>query len=164
MKKYIALKKMYFDKSYAVGEEIPKDVIAPNMVSKLVRCGVIAAVEGQNNSQNEPDFVKENVTKKEEMKPKENTDQNGTNKEEKDSLENGGQNNGSEENDVVKDKQQNNMEKKTENAILQSFTEKELLQKKKEELEQITKQLEIETKESMTKAELTTLILEKGKG
>ena len=164
MKKYIALKKMYFDKSYAVGEEIPKDVIALNMVSKLVRCGVIAAVEEQDNSQNEPDVVKENVIEKEEIKPKENIEQNGTNKEEKDSLENGEQNNGSEENDVVKNKQQNNMQKKTENAILQSFTEKELLQKKKEELEQITKQLEIETKESMTKAELTILILEKGKG
>lgn len=97
MKKYIALRKAYFDKCYAINEEIPKDVIAQNMVSKLVRCGVIAVVETEQNSQNEND------------------------------------------------------------------SEKELLQKKKEELLQMAEKMGLETAETMTKAELTALILQKGK-
>ena len=52
MKKYIALKKAHFGRSYEIGEEIPQGVIAPKIVSKLVRCGVIAVVEMEQNSQN----------------------------------------------------------------------------------------------------------------
>ena len=45
MKKYIALKAVKFDRNYAAGEEIAKNVIAPQMISKLIRCGKIATVE-----------------------------------------------------------------------------------------------------------------------
>lgn len=38
---YFALKPVKFDKDYSIGEEIPEEVIAPNMVEKLIRCGVI---------------------------------------------------------------------------------------------------------------------------
>lgn len=42
---YFALKPVKFDKDYSRGEEIPEEVIAPNMVEKLIRCGVIQKVE-----------------------------------------------------------------------------------------------------------------------
>ena len=45
MKKYIALKAVKFDRNYASGEEIAENIIAPQMISKLIRCGKIATVE-----------------------------------------------------------------------------------------------------------------------
>ena len=45
MKKYIAQKAMRFDKSYQKGEEIPENVIAKDMINKLLRCGVLAVME-----------------------------------------------------------------------------------------------------------------------
>ncbi len=45
MKKYIVQKAMRFDKSYQKGEEIPENVIAKDMINKLLRCGVLAVME-----------------------------------------------------------------------------------------------------------------------
>lgn len=45
MKQYIAQKAMKFDKSYPKGTEIPKNVIAKDMINKLVRCGALAEIE-----------------------------------------------------------------------------------------------------------------------
>lgn len=45
MKKYIAQKAMKFDKSYPKGAEIPQNVIAKDMINKLVRCGALAETE-----------------------------------------------------------------------------------------------------------------------
>lgn len=38
---YIALKPVKFDRHYIVGENIPKEVIEPNMIEKLIKSGVI---------------------------------------------------------------------------------------------------------------------------
>lgn len=38
---YIALKTVKFDKSYVIGEIIQETVIAPEMIEKLVNCGII---------------------------------------------------------------------------------------------------------------------------
>lgn len=51
MKKYIALKAMKFDKSYQKGDRIPENVIAKDMINKLIRCGVLA--EGEEIEQQE---------------------------------------------------------------------------------------------------------------
>ena len=45
MKQYIAQKAMKFDKSYSKGTEIPKNVIAKDMLNKLLRCGALAEIE-----------------------------------------------------------------------------------------------------------------------
>ena len=42
MKKYIALKAMKFDRYYQKGDSIPENVIAKDMINKLIRCGVLA--------------------------------------------------------------------------------------------------------------------------
>lgn len=38
---YIALKPVKFDRHYMVGENVPKEVIEPNMIEKLVKSDVI---------------------------------------------------------------------------------------------------------------------------
>lgn len=38
---YIALKPCKFDKAYKIDEVIPDEVIDPNMVYKLIKCGLI---------------------------------------------------------------------------------------------------------------------------
>lgn len=41
---YIALKPCKFDKDYKIDEVIPDEVIYPNMVDKLIKCGLINKV------------------------------------------------------------------------------------------------------------------------
>ncbi len=51
MRNYIALKAMKFDKYYQKGDSIPENVIAKDMINKLIRCGVL--VEGEEIEQQE---------------------------------------------------------------------------------------------------------------
>ena len=51
MRNYIALKAMKFDKYYQKGDSIPENVIAKDMINKLLRCGVL--VEGEEIEQQE---------------------------------------------------------------------------------------------------------------
>ena len=124
MKRYIALKAMKFDKNYQKGAEIPENVIAKEMINKLLRCGALA-VETTAESDN----------KLEETKP---------NQEESDNK--------------LEESEQNT--EKTEQTPRQQ-TEEQLLQYKKEELEQMAKDKGIEVKQSMTKAEIVALLLQK---
>ena len=124
MKRYIALKAMKFDKNYQKGAEIPENVIAKEMINKLLRCEALA-VETTAESDN----------KLEETKP---------NQEESDNK--------------LEESEQNT--EKTEQTPRQQ-TEEQLLQYKKEELEQMAKDKGIEVKQSMTKAEIVALLLQK---
>ena len=108
MKSYIALKAMKFDKSYQKGDRIPENVIAKDMINKLLRCGVLA--EGAE--------IEENP----EEQQNQETEQQGTEQQE---------------------------------------TEQQLLQYKKEELEQMAKQKNIEIKQGMTKTDIVALLLQK---
>ncbi len=64
MKKYIALKAVKFDKKYQKGEEVPENVIAPKMITKLERCGCIAVreVEVEQNQEQLPQQEQEEQT------------------------------------------------------------------------------------------------------
>ena len=100
MKKYIALKAMKFDRYYQKGDSIPENVIAKDMINKLIRCGVLA--------------------------------------------------------------ERGEIEQNPEEQILeQSEAEQQLLQYKKEELEQMAEQKGIEVKQGMTKADIVALLLQK---
>ena len=111
MKKYIALKAMKFDRYYQKGDSIPENVIAKDMINKLIRCGVLA--EGGEIEQNpEEQFL---VQSEAEQQQNQNTTQ----------------------------------------------TEQQLLQYKKEELEQMAEQKGIEVKQGMTKADIVALLLQK---
>lgn len=58
--KYKALKKMKFDKEYALGEFINVAEIAPDMVRKLIACNMIAEVgdaEQPKGTENKPDSI-----------------------------------------------------------------------------------------------------------
>lgn len=59
MKRYIALKAMKFDKNYQKGAEIPENVIAKEMINKLVRCKALA-VETTAESDNKLEETKPN--------------------------------------------------------------------------------------------------------
>ena len=115
---------MKFDKNYQKGAEIPENVIAKEMINKLLRCEALA-VETTAESDN----------KLEETKP---------NQEESDNK--------------LEESEQNT--EKTEQTPRQQ-TEEQLLQYKKEELEQMAKDKGIEVKQSMTKAEIVALLLQK---
>jgi len=106
MKKYIAQKAMRFDKSYQKGEEIPENVIAKDMINKLLRCGVLAVMEVAE--------IKETskITEEEQQK-------------------------------------------------ISLQTKEQLLQYKKEELEQMAEQKGIEVKQGMTKTDIVELLLQK---
>ena len=52
MKRYIAQKAMKFDKSYPKGAEIPQNVIAKDMLNKLVRCGALAVEQTTEQDRN----------------------------------------------------------------------------------------------------------------
>lgn len=111
MRNYIALKAMKFDKYYQKGDSIPENVIAKDMINKLIRCGVL--VEGEEIEQQE------------------------TEQQETEQQETGQQESGQHE------------------------TEQQLLQYKKEELEQMAEQKGIEVKQGMTKADIVALLLQK---
>lgn len=113
MRNYIALKAMKFDKSYQKGDRIPENVIAKDMINKLLRCGVLA--EGEE--------IEENP----EEQQNQETEQQGTEQQETEQQE----------------------------------TEQQLLQYKKEELEQMAKQKNIEIKQGMTKTDIVALLLQK---
>ena len=74
MKKYIALKTVKFDKLYAAGEEIAENVIAPQMISKLIRCGKIVTVEVEEQEEitsNQEQSEEQNHQKEQQDKEKE---------------------------------------------------------------------------------------------
>lgn len=118
MKSYIALKAMKFDKSYQKGDRIPENVIAKDMINKLLRCGVLA--EGEEIEENS------------EEQQNQETEQQET-------------------------RQQETEQQETE----QQETEQQLLQYKKEELEQMAKQKNIEIKQGITKTDIVALLLQK---
>ena len=128
MKSYIALKAMKFDKSYQKGDRIPENVIAKDMINKLLRCGVLA--EGAE--------IEENP----EEQQNQETEQQGTEQQEIEQQET---------------EQQGTEQQGTE----QQETEQQLLQYKKEELEQMAKQKNIEIKQGMTKTDIVALLLQK---
>ena len=125
MKKYIAQKAMRFDKSYQKGEEIPENVIAKDMINKLLRCGVLAVTE-----------VADEITEEEQQ---EETSQ------------------------ISEEEQQEETSEITEEQQpeISLQTKEQLLQYKKEELEQMAEQKGIEVKQSMTKADIVELLLQK---
>ena len=108
MKQYIALKAVKFDRKYQKGEKVPENVIAKDMINKLLRCGVLVA--------------------------------------------------GEETEDIL---EENTEEHEQETEQEQHFTEQQLLQYKKEELEQMAQDMGIEVKQNMTKADIVTLLLQK---
>ncbi len=114
MKKYIALKAMKFDKYYQKGDSIPENVIAKDMINKLLRCGVLA--KGGEIEQNPEEQIPE-------------------------------------QSEIEQQKNQNTQDT--------TQTEQELLQYKKEELEQMAEQKGIEVKQGMTKADIIALLLQK---
>ncbi len=126
MRNYIALKAMKFDKYYQKGDSIPENVIAKDMINKLLRCGVL--VEGEEIEQQE------------------------TEQQETEQQETGQQESGQHETE-----QQESGQHETE----QQETEQQLLQYKKEELEQMAEQKGIEVKQGMTKADIVALLLQK---
>ena len=130
MKKYIAQKAMRFDKSYQKGEEIPENVIAKDMINKLLRCGVLAVIEvAEIKETNEitEEQQQEETSKITEEEQQEETSQISEEEQQKISLQ----------------------------------TKEQLLQYKKEELEQMAEQKGIEVKQSMTKADIVELLLQK---
>ncbi len=133
MKSYIALKAMKFDKSYQKGDRIPENVIAKDMINKLLRCGVLA--EGEE--------IEENL----EEQQNQETEQQEIGQQETEQHETGQQETGQQESG--------------QQEIEQQKTEQQLLQYKKEELEQMAKQKNIEIKQGMTKTDIVALLLQK---
>ena len=130
MKKYIAQKAMRFDKSYQKGEEIPENVIAKDMINKLLRCGVLAVMEvAEIKETNEitEEQQQEETSKITEEEQQEETSQISEEEQQKISLQ----------------------------------TKEQLLQYKKEELEQMAEQKGIEVKQGMTKTDIVELLLQK---
>lgn len=128
MKSYIALKAMKFDKSYQKGDRIPENVIAKDMINKLLRCGVLAEGEEieENPEEQQNQETVQQETEQQEIEQQE-TEQQGTEQQETEQQEN----------------------------------EQQLLQYKKEELEQMAKQKNIEIKQGMTKTDIVALLLQK---
>lgn len=124
MKKYIALKAMKFDRYYQKGDSIPENVIAKDMINKLIRCGVLA--EGGEIEQNPEEQILEQSEAEQQ------------------------QNQNTEQSEAEQQENQNTTQ-----------TEQQLLQYKKEELEQMAEQKGIEVKQSMTKADIVELLLQK---
>ena len=133
MKSYIALKAMKFDKSYQKGDRIPENVIAKDMINKLLRCGVLA--EGEE--------IEENL----EEQQNQETEQQEIGQQETEQHETGQQETGQQESG--------------QQEIEHHKTEQQLLQYKKEELEQMAKQKNIEIKQGMTKTDIVALLLQK---
>ena len=121
MKKYIALKAMKFDRYYQKGDSIPENVIAKDMINKLIRCGVLA--EGGEIEQNPEEQILEQSEAEQQ------------------------QNQNTEQSEAEQQENQNTTQ-----------TEQQLLQYKKEELEQMAEQKGIEVKQGMTKADIVALL------
>ena len=130
MKKYIAQKAMRFDKSYQKGEEIPENVIAKDMINKLLRCGVLAVMEVAE--------IKETSKITEEEQQEETSK-------------------------ITEEEQQEETSKMSEEEQqkISLQTKEQLLQYKKEELEQMAEQKGIEVKQGMTKTDIVELLLQK---
>ncbi len=130
MKKYIAQKAMRFDKSYQKEEEIPENVIAKDMINKLLRCGVLAVMEVAE--------IKETSKITEEEQQEETSK-------------------------ITEEEQQEETSKisEEEQQKISLQTKEQLLQYKKEELEQMAEQKGIEVKQGMTKTDIVELLLQK---
>ena len=124
MKKYIALKAMKFDRYYQKGDSIPENVIAKDMINKLIRCGVLAE-RGEIEQNPEEQILEQSEAEQQ-------------------------QNQNTEQSEAEQQENQNTTQ-----------TEQQLLQYKKEELEQMAEQKGIEVKQSMTKADIVELLLQK---
>ncbi len=124
MKKYIALKAMKFDRYYQKGDSIPENVIAKDMINKLIRCGVLAE-RGEIEQNPEEQILEQSEAEQQ-------------------------QNQNTEQSEAEQQENQNTTQ-----------TEQQLLQYKKEELEQMAEQKGIEVKQGMTKADIVALLLQK---
>ena len=124
MKKYIALKAMKFDRYYQKGDSIPENVIAKDMINKLIRCGVLAE-RGEIEQNPEEQILEQSEAEQQ-------------------------QNQNIEQSEAEQQENQNTTQ-----------TEQQLLQYKKEELEQMAEQKGIEVKQGMTKADIVALLLQK---
>ena len=142
MKKYIAQKAMRFDKSYQKGEEIPENVIAKDMINKLLRCGVLAVIEVAEIK--ETNEITEEQQQEETSKITEEEQQEETSQ-------------------ISEEEQQEETSQisEEEQQKISLQTKEQLLQYKKEELEQMAEQKGIEVKQSMTKADIVELLLQK---
>lgn len=137
MKKYIALKTMKFDKSYQKGTEVPENVIAKEMRNKLVRCGALA-VEITAEQEKKPE--EQNIEETEKTPEEQNTEETEKTPEQQEQI--------------------NQISEQQTEQTPQPQTEEQLLQYKKEELEQMAQQKGIEVKQSMTKADIVALLLQ----
>ena len=124
MKKYIALKAMKFDRYYQKGDSIPENVIAKDMINKLIRCGVLAE-RGEIEQNPEEQILEQSEAEQQ-------------------------QNQNTEQSEAEQQENQNTTQ-----------TEQQLLQYKKEELEQMAEQKGIEVKQGMTKSDIVALLLQK---
>ena len=142
MKKYIAQKAMRFDKSYQKGEEIPENVIAKDMINKLLRCGVLAVMEVAEIK--ETNEITEEQQQEETSKITEEEQQEETSK-------------------ITEEEQQEETSQisEEEQQKISLQTKEQLLQYKKEELEQMAEQKGIEVKQGMTKTDIVELLLQK---
>ena len=143
---------MKFDKNYKKGAKIPESVIAKEMINKLLRCGALA-VETTAESDNKLEETKPNQEESDnELEETKSNQEESDNELEETKL-------NQEESDNELEESEQNTEK-TEQTPRQQ-TEEQLLQYKKEELEQMAKDKGIEVKQSMTKAEIVALLLQK---
>ena len=142
MKKYIAQKAMRFDKSYQKEEEIPENVIAKDMINKLLRCGVLAVMEVAEIK--ETSKITEEEQQEETSKITEEKQQEETSK-------------------ITEEEQQEETSQisEEEQQKISLQTKEQLLQYKKEELEQMAEQKGIEVKQGMTKTDIVELLLQK---
>ncbi len=142
MKKYIAQKAMRFDKSYQKGEEIPENVIAKDMINKLLRCGVLAVIEVAEIK--ETNEITEEQQQEETSKITEEEQQEETSQ-------------------ISEEEQQEETSQisEEEQQKISLQTKEQLLQYKKEELEQMAEQKGIEVKQGMTKTDIVELLLQK---
>ena len=142
MKKYIAQKAMRFDKSYQKGEEIPENVIAKDMINKLLRCGVLAVIEVAEIK--ETNEITEEQQQEETSKITEEEQQEETSQ-------------------ISEEEQQEETRQisEEEQQKISLQTKEQLLQYKKEELEQMAEQKGIEVKQGMTKTDIVELLLQK---
>ena len=150
MKKYIALKAMKFDRYYQKGDSIPENVIAKDMINKLIRCEVLA--EGGEIEQNPEEQILEQSEA--EQQQNQNTEQSEAEQQE---------NQNTEQSEAEQQENQNTEQSEAEQQENQNTTqtEQQLLQYKKEELEQMAEQKGIEVKQGMTKADIVALLLQK---
>ena len=154
MKKYIVQKAMRFDKSYQKGEEIPENVIAKDMINKLLRCGVLAVIEVAEIK--ETNEITEEQQQEETSKITEEEQQEETSKITEEEQQ-------EETSQISEEEQQEETSQisEEEQQKISLQTKEQLLQYKKEELEQMAEQKGIEVKQGMTKTDIVELLLQK---